>query len=55
MNKTVTLLDGTEYTLEYDGKFVCLVCGDEYEDNRYGYCDNSLDCAMDDGEHIVRV
>jgi hypothetical protein len=53
---TITLLDGTIKTLEYIGEgFVCLVCGDEYTDNRYGYCDNSLDCAMDDGEHMVAV
>lgn len=55
MTKTVTLLDGTDYTLEYGGEFVCLVCGAEYSEDRYGYCDESLDCAMDSGEHLVAV
>jgi hypothetical protein len=53
---TITLLDGTSKTLEYitEGS-VCLVCGAEYEGMGYGYCDESLDCAMDSGEHLVAV
>jgi hypothetical protein len=55
MTKTVTLLDGTDYTIQYDGDTVCLLCGAEYEGMGYGYCDESLDCAMDSGEHLVAV
>lgn len=55
MTKTVTLLDGTDYTIQYDGDTVCLVCGAEYEGNGYGYCDESLECAFDEGEHLVAV
>ena len=53
---SITLLDGTSKTLEYitDG-YVCLVCGEEYDTNYYGYCDESLECAMDSGEHLVQV
>ncbi len=55
MTKTVTLLDGTEYTLETmnDG-FVCLICAGEYDDD-FAPCDNTIDCAFDDGEHLVQV
>jgi hypothetical protein len=54
--KTVTLLDGTNKTLEYITEgYVCLVCGEEYDTKAYGYCDESLECAMDDGENLVKV
>jgi hypothetical protein len=55
MTKTVTLLDGTEYSIQYDGDTVCLICGEEYTNGGYGYCDESLECAMDSGEHLVMV
>lgn len=32
----------------------CLLCGEEYTGN-VSYCDETLECAMDDGEHLVMV
>jgi hypothetical protein len=53
---TITLLDGTSKALEYITEgYVCLVCGEEYDTKAYGYCDESLECAMDSGEHFVQV
>ena len=37
-----------------ESEFKCLLCGEEYTAN-VGYCDESLECAMDDGEHLVSV
>lgn len=36
----------------------CEICKDEYDNtSRYfsGYCDNTLECAFDEGEHLVQV
>ena len=56
MAKTITLLDGASKILEYITEgYVCLVCGEEYDTKAYGYCDESLECAMDSGEHLVAV
>jgi len=35
-------------------EFKCGICGEEYISNP-GYCDESLDCAMDEGKHLVAV
>ena len=37
--------------------FKCEICEDVFEDYTWfpGYCDNTLDCAMDSGEHLVQV
>jgi hypothetical protein len=33
--------------------FVCVECGDEYSKfPTFGYCDNSLECALSDGDSI---
>jgi hypothetical protein len=57
MTKTVTLLDGTDIVVETGagwGDVVCLVCGADYITTP-SYCDESLDCAFDDGEHLVKI
>jgi hypothetical protein len=57
MSKTVTLLDGTEIVVEVSpewGDIVCLICGNDYIGSP-SYCDNTLDCAFDEGEHLVKV
>jgi hypothetical protein len=54
--KTVTLLNGETKTLEFgETGYICLLCGEEYTDNRYGYCDETLECAFDSGEHLVKI
>jgi hypothetical protein len=58
MTKTVTLLNGTEVVLESGpewGDTVCLICGTDYVGSGYGYCDESLECAFDEGEHLVKI
>lgn len=58
MTKTVTLLDGTDIVLESGsewGDVVCLICGSDYIDGGYGYCDETLECAFDEGEHLVKI
>jgi hypothetical protein len=40
---------------EYPVTHICTLCGTEYIRGGYGYCDESLDCAMDSGEHLVQV
>jgi hypothetical protein len=55
MNKTVTLLDAKEIVIESGwGDVVCLVCGTDYITTP-SYCDESLDCAFDGGEHLVKI
>ena len=36
----------------------CQICNEEYNNNSEwfaGYCDNTLECALDEGEHLVTV
>lgn len=33
---------------------VCTLCGEEYI-RPVSYCDETLECAMDDGEHLEMV
>ena len=40
---------------EYPVTHICTLCGTEYIRGGYGYCDESLECAMDSGEHLVQV
>jgi hypothetical protein len=40
---------------EYPTTHICTLCGAEYIRGGYGYCDESLECAMDSGEHLVAV
>lgn len=36
--------------------YICTLCGAEYIRLPYGgYCDESMKCAADDGEHLVAV
>jgi hypothetical protein len=52
---TITLLDGTVQKIEEDfGSVICLVCGDDYITTP-DYCDSTLDCAFDEGEHLVTI
>jgi hypothetical protein len=37
-----------------ESEYKCLLCGEEYISN-VGYCDESLECAMDSGENLVAV
>ena len=54
MKKTVTLLDGYVLELQYDGDVVCGICGEEYT-FEVRYCDENIECAMDDGESLIVV
>ena len=37
-------------------EYVCTICEDVYSSfPTYGYCDNTLACAMSDGESLVPV
>lgn len=55
-SKIVTLLNGETKKIEFGEEgYVCLLCGEEYLDNAYGYCDETLDCAFDDGEHLILI
>ena len=40
---------------EYPVTHICTLCGTEYIRGGYGYCDESLECAMDSGEHLIAV
>ena len=54
--KTVSLLNGATKNVEFDETgYVCLICGEEYVDNSYGYCDETLECAFDSGEHLIKI
>jgi len=60
INREVTLIDGTVKTLQFsDTNAVCLICGEEYEFKNPNiaiqYCDETLECAMDSGEHLQAV
>jgi hypothetical protein len=37
-----------------ESEWKCLLCGEEYISNP-SYCDESLECAMDEGESLVAV
>ena len=51
---TITLLDGTTKEIQFASPgIVCLVCGEEYTRLSFGYCDESLACANDEGEHTL--
>jgi len=55
MTQEITLLNGTVQTVEEDfGSVICLVCGDDYVTTP-DYCDSTLDCAFDGGEHLVTI
>ena len=34
--------------------YKCQICEEEYNTN-VGYCDETLECAFDEGEHLVKV
>ena len=40
---------------EYPVTHICTLCGSEYIRGGYGYCDETLECAMDSGEHLIQV
>lgn len=56
---SVTLVDGTSKQIEFpDSLLICLLCGTEYVASVYGlpsYCDETIDCAFDDGENLVSI
>ena len=57
MNKIVTLLDGTHKVIEVSpewGDAVCLICGADYIEVPQ-YCDETLECAFDEGDHLVNI
>lgn len=54
MNKIVTLLDGYVLELQYGGDVVCGICGEEYT-FEVRYCDENLECEMDNGESLIVV
>ena len=33
---------------------ICTLCDSEYMANP-GYCDETLECAFDEGEHLVKI
>lgn len=51
----ILLADGTEHTIQYtEVFFVCGICGEEYGGEPMGgYCDETLDCAFDEAEHLI--
>lgn len=51
----ISLVDGSDYEVQHSGVFfVCGICADEYsEEPEFGYCDNTLECACDDGESLI--
>ena len=51
----VVLANGTEHTIEYtEVFFVCGICATEYSGEPYaGYCDETMECACDGGEHLI--
>jgi hypothetical protein len=51
----ILLADGTEYEIQYSGTFfVCTICGEEYgNEPAWGYCDETINCAFDDGESLI--
>lgn len=53
----VELIDGTMYTVQFEGVFVvCDTCSAEYSSiPSYGYCDETLACAMADGESFIKL
>jgi hypothetical protein len=59
VSPNVTLIDGSSKQIEFpDSILVCLLCGTEYVASVYGlpsYCDETIDCAFDDGEHLVHI
>ena len=50
----VTLVDGTIKAIEFGGEIVCGLCGTEY-DLGVDYCDESFECATDEGESLIVV
>lgn len=53
----VKLFDGTTHTVQFEGVFVvCDTCSSEYSRiPSYGYCDETLACAMADGESFIKL
>jgi hypothetical protein len=50
----IKLTNGTEKDLQFRGPgVVCLVCGEEYTRLSFGYCDETIECANDEGEHTL--
>ena len=51
----ILLVDGTEHEIKYSGVFVvCGMCGEEYSaEPWWGYCDESIECAFDNGESLI--
>ena len=55
--RTVTLVDGRQITInDPEITHVCGLCGEEYVGAGWnGYCDETLECAFDSGEHLIKL